>query len=34
MFIGRNDAEDESLILWPPNAKSQQIGKDPGAGND
>jgi len=35
-FIGRTDAEAESraLILWPPDAKSQLIGKDPDAGKD
>ena len=32
MFIGRTDAE--ALILWPPNAKGQLIGKDPDAGKD
>ena len=34
MFIGRTDAEAEAPILWPPDAKSQSIGKDPGAGKD
>ena len=34
IFIGRTDAEAEALILWPPNAKSQLIGKDPDAGQD
>ena len=35
-FIGRTDAEAESraLILWPLDAKSQLIGKDPDAGRD
>ena len=28
IFIGRTDAEDETLILWPPDAKSWLIGKD------
>ena len=28
------DAEAEAPILWPPNAKSQLIGKDPDAGKD
>ena len=28
MFIGRTDAETEAPILWPPDAKSQLIGKD------
>ena len=32
MFIGRTDAE--ATTLWPPNAKSQFIGKDPDAGKD
>ena len=32
MFIGKTDAE--ASILWPPDAKSQLIGKDPGAGKD
>ena len=31
VFIGRTDAETEALILWPPNAKSWLIGKDPDA---
>ena len=34
MFIGRTDAEAEVLILWPPDAKSQLIGKDSDAGKD
>ena len=34
IFIGRTDAEAEALILWPPNEKSQLIGKDPEAGKD
>ena len=32
IFIGRTDAE--ALTLWPPDAKSQLIGKDPDAGKD
>ena len=28
IFIGRTDAEVEGPILWPPDAKSQLIGKD------
>ena len=28
------DAEAEAPILWPPNVKSQLIGKDPDAGKD
>ena len=31
---GRTDAEAETPILWPPDAKSQLIGKDPDAGKD
>ena len=34
IFIGRTDAEAEVPRLWPPNAKSQLIGKDPNAGKD
>ena len=34
IFIGRTDAEAEAKKLWPPNAKSQLIGKDPDAGKD
>ena len=34
IFIGRTDAEAEALILWPPDAKSQLIRKDPDAGKD
>ena len=30
VFIGRTEAE--APILWPPDAKSQFIGKDPDAG--
>ena len=33
-FIGRSDAEAEAPILWPPDAKSWLIGKDPDAGKD
>ena len=29
IFIGRTDAEVETPILWPPDAKSQHIRKDP-----
>ena len=29
MFIGRTDAEAETLILWPPAAKNWLIWKDP-----
>ena len=34
IFIGRTDAEVEAPILWPPDAKSRLIGKDPDAGKD
>ena len=34
IFIGRTDVEAEAQKLWPPNAKSQLIGKDPDAGKD
>ena len=34
MFIGKTDAEAEAPILWPPDVKSQLIGKDPDAGRD
>ena len=33
-FIGRNDAEAETPVLWPPRAKSRLIGKDSDAGRD
>ena len=29
ILIGKTDAEVEALILWPPDVKSQLIGKDP-----
>ena len=32
VFIGRTDAEAEAPILWPPDAKSRFIGKDPDVG--
>ena len=34
VFIGRTDAEAETPILWPPDAKSWLIRKDPDAGRD
>ena len=34
VFFGRNDAEAETLVLWPPHAKSWLIGKDSDAGRD
>ena len=33
-FIGRTDAEAETPIIWPPDAKSQFIRKDSDAGKD
>ena len=33
-FFGRNDAEAETLVLWPPHVKSWLIGKDSDAGRD
>ena len=32
VFFGRNDAKAETLVLWPPHAKSWLIGKDSDAG--
>ena len=34
IFIGRTDAESETQILWPPDAKTWLIGKDPDYGID
>ena len=34
VFIGRTDVEDETLVLWPPDVKSQLTGKDPEGGKD
>ena len=34
IFIGRTDAEAETAILWPPDAKIWLIGKDPFGGKD
>ena len=34
IFIGRSDAIAEAPILWPPDVKSQLIGKDLDAGKD
>ena len=34
IFIGRTDAEAETPVLWPPDTKSQLIGKDPDVGKD
>ena len=32
IFIGRTDAKVKTPILWPPDAKSEVIGKDPDVG--
>ena len=34
IFIGRTDAEAETPILWPPDAKNWLIWKDPDTGKD
>ena len=34
IFIGRTNAEAETPILWPPDAKSWLTGKDPDVGKD
>ena len=34
VFIGRTDAKAKTQVLWPPDAKSWLIGKDPDAGRD
>ena len=34
IFTGRTDAEAEAPIIWPPDAKSQLIGKDSDAGKE
>ena len=34
IFIGRTDAEAETPILWPPDAKNWLFGKDPDVGKD
>ena len=34
IFIGRTDAEAETPILWPPDAKSKITGKDLDDGKD
>ena len=34
IFIGRTEAEAETPIFWPPNAKNWLIWKDPDAGKD
>ena len=32
VFIGRTDAEAETPILWPPDAKNRLFAKEPDAG--
>ena len=34
IFIARTDAEAETLVLWPPDAKNWLTGKEPDSGND
>ena len=34
IFVGRIDAEAETPVLWPPDAKNWLPGKDPNAGKD
>ena len=34
IFIGRTDLEAETLIFWPPDAKTRLNVKDPNAGKD
>ena len=34
IFIGRTDAEAETALIWPPDAKNWLTGKDPDAGKD
>ena len=34
IFIGRTDAETDTLLLQPPDVKRQLTGKDPDAGKD
>ena len=34
IFIRKTDAEAEAEIIWPPDAKGQLTGKDPGAGKE
>ena len=34
IFTGRTDAEAETPVLWPPDAKNWLFGKDPDAGKD
>ena len=34
IFVGKTEAEAETLILWPPDAKNWLKGKDPDTGKD
>ena len=34
IFIGKSVAEGEAPVLWPPDAKSRLIGKNPDARKD
>ena len=34
IFLGRTDAEAETPVIWPPDAKNWLIRKDPDAGKD
>ena len=34
IITGMTDAETEAPIFWPPDTKSQFIGKDPDSGKD
>ena len=34
IYVGRTDADTETPILWPPDAKNSLLGKDPDAGKD
>ena len=34
IFTGKDDGKAEAPIFWPPDAKSQHIGKDLNAGKD
>ena len=34
VFFGRTDAEVETPIIWPPDAKNGLIGRNPDAGKD
>ena len=34
ILIGRTETEVEAPVLWPPDARSQLVGKDPDAGKD